>query len=80
MGDLTPETRKMINDFVDEVFVKVCKEDTVIWFKNWAALKTVHAIEHFHVMLFDPDMEFVKKITGGDRPYSEKIIEEEAEK
>jgi len=45
----------------------------VIWFKNWAALKSVHALEHFHVMLFEPDAAFVERITGGDVPMSSKV-------
>jgi hypothetical protein len=40
----------------------------VIWFKNWASLKSIHAVEHFHVMLFDPDPEFVREVTNGDVP------------
>jgi hypothetical protein len=44
----------------------------VIWFKNWASLKSVKSVEHFHVMLFDPDPEFVKEITNGDVPLCEK--------
>ncbi|RDW73988.1 hypothetical protein BP5796_07430 [Coleophoma crateriformis] len=42
--------------------------EQVIWFKNWKALKSVHAVEHFHVMLFDPPREFVEEVTGGDVP------------
>jgi hypothetical protein len=45
----------------------------VIWFKNWRSLKSVHAVEHFHVMLFDPDPGFVKEITNGDVPLSQKV-------
>ena len=45
----------------------------VIWFKNWRSLKSVHAVEHFHVMLYDPDMTFIKQITHGDIPLSEKV-------
>jgi hypothetical protein len=33
-------------------------------------LKSVHAVEHFHVMLYDPDMAFVHAITNGDVPQS----------
>ena len=44
----------------------------MIWFKNWKSLKSVHAVEHFHVMLFDPDKEFVRDVTGGDVALSEK--------
>lgn len=43
-------------------------EKQIIWFKNWAHIKSVKAVEHFHVMLFDPDPEFVKEITNGDVP------------
>ena len=45
----------------------------VIWFKNWKSLKSVHAIEHFHVMLNKPDMEFIGEITQGDVPLAEKV-------
>ena len=73
LGDLTPEARKQINDFVDKTFVSVCGRENVIWFKNWSSLKSIHAVEHFHVMLFDPDMEFVRNITNGDVPLGEKV-------
>jgi hypothetical protein len=36
-------------------------------------LKSVHAVEHFHVMLYDPDPEFVKEVTNGDVPLSQKV-------
>ncbi|KAK0657174.1 hypothetical protein B0T16DRAFT_385763 [Cercophora newfieldiana] len=66
-GDLTEEARKMIDGWVKEAFQEV-EEDNVIWFKNWMSLKSVKAVEHFHVMLFDPDLEFVMKVTNGDVP------------
>lgn len=44
----------------------------VMWFKNWAALKSIHAVEHFHIMLFNPDPEFIKEVTNGDVPQCEK--------
>jgi len=72
-GDLTSEARAGIDRFVDEVFVSKCGKQNVIWFKNWSSLKSIHAVEHFHVMLFDPDREFVKQITGGDVPLAEKV-------
>lgn len=40
----------------------------LVWFKNWASLKSVHAVEHFHVMLHRPDARFVEEITRGDVP------------
>lgn len=46
--------------------------DQVMWFKNWAALKSIHAVEHFHVMLFNPDPEFIREVTNGDVPQCDK--------
>lgn len=60
-----------------EKFVKrtVCEDSAgavprehVIWFKNWASLKSVHALEHFHVMLFKAPEDFLEKVTGGNKP------------
>ncbi|KAB8342987.1 hypothetical protein FH972_022581 [Carpinus fangiana] len=78
-GDLTPAARKQIDDFVTRVFRKGDENgrENVMWFKNWAALKSVHAIEHFHVMLFDADKTFLREVTGDDRAMSEKIREAE---
>jgi len=45
----------------------------VIWFKNWKILKSVHAVEHFHVMLYNPDPNFVNEITNGDVSLSQKV-------
>lgn len=45
----------------------------VVWFKNWKSLKSVHAVEHFHVMLHRPDMAFVREITRGDVPLIERV-------
>lgn len=72
-GDLTPDARRQINDFVNKTFVSVCGRENVIWFKNWSSLKSIHAVEHFHVMLYNPDVEFVRKITNGDVPLAEKV-------
>jgi hypothetical protein len=35
-------------------------------------LKSVKTVEHFHVMLYDPDPEFVKDVTNGDVPLCER--------
>lgn len=45
----------------------------VIWFSNWRALKSVHAVEHFHVMLYQPNPAFLKNITNGDVPMCDKM-------
>lgn len=71
--DLLPESRAELEDFVSRTFVRVCGEENVVWFRNWGALKSVHAVEHFHVMLFDPPKEFVDQVTGGDVSLAEKV-------
>jgi len=63
--DLLPASRAEIEDFVSDTFSRVCGEDNVVWFRNWGDLKSVRAIEHFHVLLFDPPEGFVSRITEG---------------
>ncbi|KXS93343.1 hypothetical protein AC579_4526 [Pseudocercospora musae] len=69
IGDMAPVTRRLIQAFVNRTF----GETDVTWFRNWTSLKSVHAVEHFHVMLFNPDMDFVKKITNDDVPLAKKL-------
>lgn len=66
--DLTPEARRQIDEYVQRTFCNKVAKENVIWFKNWRSLKSVHAVEHFHVMLYDPDPVFIKFITNGDAP------------
>lgn len=70
-GLATPESRREIEAYVQRVFGQKTKE--FVWFKNWKSLKSVHAVEHFHVMLYRPDKEFVREITGGDVAMSDKF-------
>ncbi|KAL8736341.1 MAG: hypothetical protein Q9181_002469 [Wetmoreana brouardii] len=72
-NDLALEIREKIDDYVDRMFCRVVPKENVIWFKNWKALKSIHAVEHFHVMLFDPDPAFVEEVTHGDLPLSRKL-------
>lgn len=72
-GDLTDAARKQLDDYVDKTFRRHVGSENCIWFKNWASLKSIHAVEHFHVMLFDPDKQFVEKITDNDVPLVDKI-------
>ncbi|KIW09483.1 uncharacterized protein PV09_00361 [Verruconis gallopava] len=67
---LTPSAWKQIQDYVNETFCSQMNPDHVVWFKNWKSLKSIHAVEHFHVMLYEPDMAFVHSITNGDMPQS----------
>jgi len=45
-----------------------------VWFKNWNSLKSVKAVEHFHVMLFDPPLDFIQDLTDGDVPLSRRLL------
>ncbi|QSS56541.1 hypothetical protein I7I53_04785 [Histoplasma capsulatum var. duboisii H88] len=66
--DLTPRMRREIDEFVGKTFRSRMPAEKVIWFKNWKSLKSIHAIEHFHVMLYQPDPLFLHEITNGDAP------------
>ncbi|KAL4979667.1 hypothetical protein BDW66DRAFT_94910 [Aspergillus desertorum] len=68
--DLTPRARREIDDFVKRTFCSMMPPDQVVWFRNWRSLKSVHAVEHFHVMLHNPDPRFVEEITGADAPWT----------
>ncbi|MCJ1292489.1 hypothetical protein MMC34_004040 [Xylographa carneopallida] len=70
--DLTPKARKDIDEYVNRTFCTNIPVHNIIWFKNWRSLKSIHAMEHFHVMLYDPDPRFVERITNGDVPLSAK--------
>lgn len=71
-GELTPKARREIDDYVQKTFCSRTTPENVIWFKNWRSLRSIHAVEHFHVMLYEPDMAFVEEITNGDVPLAAK--------
>ncbi|PHH53355.1 N-acetylglucosamine-induced protein 1 [Ceratocystis fimbriata CBS 114723] len=72
-GRLTALSAKQIDDFVGRTFRSRVPAENVIWFKNWSAIKSVQALEHFHVLMFEPDTDFIREITNGDRPLCEKF-------
>lgn len=78
-GFLTPNSHKMIDNFVTRTFCSEAgmQRDDVIWFKNWKSLKSVHALEHFHVMLYRAPAKFLKFITNDDIPMCEIVTEKE---
>ncbi|KAF4594694.1 N-acetylglucosamine-induced protein 1 [Ophiocordyceps camponoti-floridani] len=67
-GQLTDSARAGIDAFVTDTFCSRLPPDRIAWFKNWSALRSVDQIQHFHVMMFDPDPEFIRHITNGDVP------------
>ncbi|KAF2404655.1 hypothetical protein EJ06DRAFT_579239 [Trichodelitschia bisporula] len=76
-GDLTPQAREAVEAYVERAFVERVGRDRVAWFKNWRSLKSVHAVEHFHVMLYEPEEAFVRSVTGGDVPLCKRVGEGE---
>lgn len=57
-GDVTPESRQLIREFVKTYFVDSLgsgSEHRVMWFKNWVSLQSVRALEHIHVLVKDVD-------------------------
>ncbi|KAI8932366.1 hypothetical protein NX059_010556 [Plenodomus lindquistii] len=70
-GYCTPQTQQQIDAYVQRVFAHRVRE--VAWFKNWKSLKSVHAVEHFHVMLVGAEEGFLEEITGGDVCMSEVV-------
>lgn len=67
-GDVTAESRALIERFVDRTFT--CKLDSVfgqgkgknhvLWFKNWVALQSVRGVDHIHVLVSDAPKEFLE--------------------
>ncbi|TGJ85421.1 hypothetical protein E0Z10_g3357 [Xylaria hypoxylon] len=71
--DLTEKARAELDAFVLKTFGSRVPSDHCIWFKNWRSLKSVQAVEHFHVMLYDPDPAFIDEVTQGDVPLIRKV-------
>lgn len=66
IGDITLESRKSIESFVKRYFVDRigrCAEPRVIWFKNWAALQSVRALDHIHILVRDVDPCLIEEWT-----------------
>ncbi|TGO07413.1 hypothetical protein BTUL_0279g00090 [Botrytis tulipae] len=64
-GDVTDESRKIIEDFVKRTFAdRLEGTDRVMWFKNWVALQSVRALEHIHVLIKDVQKDDIEFWTG----------------
>ncbi|MCJ1364661.1 hypothetical protein MMC16_003776 [Acarospora aff. strigata] len=71
-GDLTPESRKRVKEFVRETFTAGLArdghaEDSVQWFKNWTRLQSVRGLEHVHVLVKDVSDDIITEWTGEGR-------------
>lgn len=63
-GDLTPEARVIIEDFVERTFTRHLGEENVLWFKNWASIQSVRSVEHIHVLVRGASQEFLSTLVG----------------
>ena len=73
-GHLLPESRAQIESFVNRTFAEPLKaiykddgEDRVLWFKNWSALQSVGALEHFHCFVRGAGEELLGEWTSEEK-------------
>ncbi|KIW70154.1 hypothetical protein PV04_02453 [Phialophora macrospora] len=79
-GEVLPEANQQIENFIRTTFCegqedKRVPRERIVWFKNWKSLKSVHALEHFHVMLYNAPEALLETVTQGDRPTCESWME-----
>jgi len=77
IGDLTPESRKLVADFVKRYFVERLGpggEDRVLWFKNWVSLQSVRSVDHVHVLVRDVGPEIIEEWTKEQDYHKERSI------
>ncbi|KIX03925.1 uncharacterized protein Z518_07478 [Rhinocladiella mackenziei CBS 650.93] len=75
-GDMTPKSRRQVEDFIRSKFVDRVKDlpgeqPKVMWFKNWTALQSVPGMEHVHVLVRDVPDSIIQEWTDGDQPMND---------
>lgn len=72
--NLMQGAEQKIESFVSNMFCKLggIERDDVVWFWNCKGLKTVLAVEHFHVLVHNASRTFLDEITKGDVPVTER--------
>ncbi|KKK12563.1 hypothetical protein ARAM_004561 [Aspergillus rambellii] len=72
-GEITEESRVLIEAFVQRTFVARLAKETdafpnpnshVLWFKNFTALQSVRGLEHVHVLLREVPDHLLREWTG----------------
>jgi len=74
-GDVTAESRRILEEFVGKTFGERMGggdggkgSESVVWFKNWVSLQSVRALEHVHVLVRGASKEDLEFWTGeGER-------------
>ena len=64
-GDVTAESRRQIEDFVERFFVRDLPDgrEQVMWFKNWVSLQSVRGVDHVHVLVRDVPEDVLRRWT-----------------
>jgi hypothetical protein len=64
-GDVTDESQKVLEDFVERFFVNELEGGwgQVMWFKNWVSLQSVRGVDHVHVLVRDVPKDVLKRWT-----------------
>ncbi|CAO1603249.1 hypothetical protein XANCAGTX0491_006840 [Xanthoria calcicola] len=70
VGDLLPQSRRLIEDFVQQTFIDRLEKlggagDRVMWFRNWTGLQSVRGVDHIHVLVRDVPREIMDEWTRG---------------
>lgn len=70
-GDVTPQSKILIEAFVDQKFSRRLAEHEgilagearkrVLWFKNWVGLQSVRGVDHVHVIVRDAPQELLEE-------------------
>ncbi|KAL9612793.1 MAG: hypothetical protein Q9167_002628 [Letrouitia subvulpina] len=72
-GDLTQESRNLIERFVDNTFAQSLEKkggsaSQIMWFRNWTGLQSVRGIDHIHVLARGVSEKDMDEWTGGRTP------------
>ena len=64
-GDVTPQSRRLIEVFVERYFVREVEggRQNVLWFKNWVSLQSVRGVDHVHVIVRNVPAEVLTRWT-----------------
>lgn len=66
IGDLSQETRALIEQYVVQTFVQQLgiPRENLVWFRNWEALQSVKEISHVHVVIKGMTKEQLDVVLG----------------
>jgi len=64
IGDVSDNTRALIDEYVEKTFINQLglKRENVIWFRNFPAIQSVRELSHIHVLVKDMDKKDFDKV------------------